>query len=334
MLTKTAAKSASKGTPGIQPARPWKCMGTLGTARATKETAPSLAHLCLRDGLDLTIQDFRPQQDVTLRLHRHASPIHFGYLVQGAFHSVIQQDATCLFNDRTSAGRGGIMFIPHTISQGRYRANHRVLAVAVDVSPELFGELAGEAVPSLPAELRDLARGRATSSVFVLPSKITARVAGVLRDILSICPEAPCAGLFAEAKALELLSLQIEQLIDSPLSAGPALEMDRVDKAGVQRVREMLGENLQDPPALLDMSREAGMSHSKLNRCFKQLYGLTVFEWLRQARLDKARELLCGGWPIAEAALKSGFSDQSHLNRCFKRHFGVTPGQYRRARRG
>jgi AraC-like DNA-binding protein len=270
---------------------------------------------------------------MTFRFYRDAPPIHFGYLIQGDVHVVIHQDATCFFNDHNIAGCGGIVFFgPHTISQGRYQANRRVLGVAVDVSPELFAELAGEAVPSLPAELRDLARGRASSSAFMLPAKITARLGGVLRDILSICPEAPCAGLFAEAKTLELLSLQIEQLIESPLSAGSALEMDRADKAGVRRVREILDQNLQGPPSLLDMSREAGMSHSKLNRCFKQLYGLTVFEWLRQARLNKARELLSGGCPIAEAALVSGFSDQSHLNRCFKRHFGVTPGQYRRAR--
>lgn len=320
--------------PVLPPRRPRQCASRRGEARSTVEAAHPLARFALRDGLELIIQNFRPQSDMTLLFAREAAPIHFGYILQGDIHTVIEHDATCFFNAFNSAGCGGVMFLPHTISQGHYRANRQVLGVAVDVSTELFGELAGEAAPALPAQLRNLAHGVASSSSFILPSKITARLGGVLRDILSIRPGTPCAGLFAEAKTLELLSLQIEQFIQSPCSVVAAMAMDRVDRAGVRRVREMLNENLQDPPSLLDMSREAGMSHSKLNRCFKQLYGLTVFEWLRQLRLDKARELLSGGGcSIAEAALNSGFSDQSHLNRCFKRHFGVTPGQFRRARR-
>lgn len=316
-----------KATPALQPRGPLWCARTRGVALP-------LARFAVRDGLELIIQNYRPPKDMTFQYAREAAPIHFGYILQGAIHTVIENSANRFFNANNSAGCGGVMFLPYTIAQGHYRANRQVLAVAVDVSTELFGELAGEVTPALPARLRNLAQGRATSSSFILPSKITARLGGVLRDILSIRPGAPCATLFAEAKALELLSLQIEQFIQSPSAADPATEMDRVDRAGVRRVREILSENLQAPPSLLDMSREAGMSHSKLNRCFKQLYGLTVFEWLRQRRLDKARELLSGGGcSIAEVALCSGFSDQSHLNRCFKRHFGVTPGQFRRARR-
>jgi AraC-like DNA-binding protein len=44
----------------------------------------------------------------------------------------------------------------------------------------------------------------------------------------------------------------------------------------------------------------------------------------------RARDLLRSGVPIAEAALRTGFVDQSHLNRHFKRIIGVTPGQYRK----
>jgi AraC family transcriptional activator of pyochelin receptor len=334
ILPDSSAKPIAEEMPEFQPPGSFQGAQCFRAACNVKGAAPPLAHLILRDGLELIIQNVRPEVDMTFQFLREASPIHFGYLLAGTIHTVIEDDATCFFNGRNSAGCGGIMFLPHTISQGHYEANRQVLGVSVDVSPELFGELAGEAAPALPAELRDLAQGKNSSSGFILPSKITARLSGVLHEILSIRPGAPCAGLFAEAKALELLSLQIEQLIQAHPSAGFTVEMDRADRAGVGRVCEILSESLQNPPSLLDMSREAGMSHSKLNRCFKQLYGLTVFEWLRQARLDKARELLINGaCSIAEAALCSGFSDQSHLNRCFKSHFGVTPGQFRRARR-
>lgn len=297
----------------------------------TGDQAAALSHFPLRPGLELIIQNFRPTRDVTLRFARETSSIHFGYLIKGSMHTVINQGPKTFFNATNLAGRSGIMFLPHTISQGRYQAGNKILAVSVDVSPELFGELAGEITPNLPIQLRELAQGR-TSSGFVLSSTITARMSSVLYNILSMRQEAPCAGLLAEAKALELLSLQLEQFIQYPNRQTLARPLDKTERAAMQRVIEMVSANLQSPPCLLEISREAGMSHSKLNRCFKQTHGLTVFEWLRQTRLDKAKTLLNRGCSIAEAALRSGFSDQSHLNRCFKRHFGITPGEFRRAR--
>ncbi|MEP7189569.1 MAG: AraC family transcriptional regulator, partial [Roseiflexaceae bacterium] len=35
------------------------------------------------------------------------------------------------------------------------------------------------------------------------------------------------------------------------------------------------------------------------------------------------------GRPIADVAIATGFTDQSHLTRWFKRLWGFTPGQYR-----
>lgn len=316
------------------PAEAWPCVNFAATDGQTQMAAAALTHVPLREGLELIIQDFRPTGEMTLRFSREASALHFGYMLKGRVHTVIDQGRRRFFNSPNLAGRGGVLFLPHTISQGHYQAGDHILGLSVDVSPRLFGQLAEDISPALPDQLRDLVKGARSSNGFVLPATITAPMNAVLRDILAIRRDSPCAGLFTEAKVLELLGLQMEQFIESHRHAGPARAMDRADRAGLRRVLEMLGANLHDQPSLLDMAREAGMSHGKLNICFKQAYGVTVFEWLRQARLDRARELLGAGCSIAEAALLAGFCDQSHLNRCFKRRFGLTPGQYLRARRG
>jgi AraC-like DNA-binding protein len=294
----------------------------------------SLTRLGLRDGLELMVQNFRPSIDTEVEVNRAKPPIHFGYLVRGEFQMEIKNDSGRSMRYHGMAGFGGVMFMPHTTSLGYYTAQSRVIAVALDVSTRLFGELARETAPALPRQLRSIAQGRPGRDVFVFQSQVTARLASVLQDIINVPLGAPCSSLYAEAKVLELMSLQIGQFIETPKRVEQTNHLDRAAKRGVGRVRDLLESNLQNPPSLIDMSREAGMSHAKLNRCFKQLYGQTVFEYLRQARLDKARRLLSGDTcSIAEAALLSGFSDQSHLNRCFKRHFGVTPGLYRRGQR-
>jgi AraC-like DNA-binding protein len=45
-------------------------------------------------------------------------------------------------------------------------------------------------------------------------------------------------------------------------------------------------------------------------------------------RLDRARRRLIAGASLAEAAVASGFADQSHMTRQFKRAYGVSPGRW------
>jgi AraC-like DNA-binding protein len=44
--------------------------------------------------------------------------------------------------------------------------------------------------------------------------------------------------------------------------------------------------------------------------------------------VKKAKEFISGGMEIADAALETGFTDQSHLTRNFKEIYGYTPGIY------
>jgi len=67
-----------------------------------------------------------------------------------------------------------------------------------------------------------------------------------------------------------------------------------------------------------------------LIRLFQREKGLAPHKFLIQLRLEKARKLLNKGAAIVDAALLSGFSDQSHLTRMFKARYGVTPGLYQK----
>jgi AraC-like DNA-binding protein len=66
-------------------------------------------------------------------------------------------------------------------------------------------------------------------------------------------------------------------------------------------------------------------------RAFRRRHGLTPSAYQLVQRLNLARRLLAAGTPIAQAALDSGFYDQSHFVRYFKKYTGTTPSEYRRA---
>lgn len=74
-----------------------------------------------------------------------------------------------------------------------------------------------------------------------------------------------------------------------------------------------------------------GVSERTLARQFRHHVGLGPKAYARWLRVGRALGLLRAGVPVAECALRSGFSDQSHLSREVKRWTGGTPREHARS---
>ncbi len=98
--------------------------------------------------------------------------------------------------------------------------------------------------------------------------------------------------------------------------------------AKMQRVRKQITDDLETTVQLRDLAHEAGISPFQLLRGFQKATGLTPHAFRIQQRLSLCRGLIRNHTPLAEAAVQSGFADQSHMNRLFVRTFGYTPGHY------
>jgi AraC family transcriptional regulator len=79
---------------------------------------------------------------------------------------------------------------------------------------------------------------------------------------------------------------------------------------------------------LADMASVAGCERFRFARAFKQTVGVSPYRYVVRKRIERARTLIAAGrHSLAEIAVMSGFSDQSHLHQWIKRTCGVTPGQ-------
>jgi len=83
--------------------------------------------------------------------------------------------------------------------------------------------------------------------------------------------------------------------------------------------------------SLAELAALSGVSRFQLLRGFAHEIGTTPHAYLVQRRVQLARRLLAAGQTPAEAALETGFADQSHMTRAFVRLLGVTPARYQAA---
>ena len=98
---------------------------------------------------------------------------------------------------------------------------------------------------------------------------------------------------------------------------------DFLDKAS-----RVVGANLGNEQfGVTELAVELGMSRSNLLRKIRKSTGLSVSRYIRQIRLERARELLLeGSLNVSEVAFRVGFGSTSYFIKCFREEFGFSPG--------
>lgn len=97
------------------------------------------------------------------------------------------------------------------------------------------------------------------------------------------------------------------------------------------RVEKKICEDLKKHYTVEELAREYGISPSSLKKYFEQVYGIPISEYLRQKRMEFAKELLaCSDLSVADVAAEAGYSNQGKFSSAFKRYTQKTPLEYRR----
>lgn len=98
----------------------------------------------------------------------------------------------------------------------------------------------------------------------------------------------------------------------------------------VRRIHAYMQDHLSEEVRLSELAREAGLSASHFVTCFRRATGQSPHQYLVTQRIERAKTLLKNTQlSLAEIALRTGFSDQSHLTRMMRRHAGATPRRIR-----
>ena len=120
----------------------------------------------------------------------------------------------------------------------------------------------------------------------------------------------------------------LTRLIHGYSSPRPQIQAAGTENVAVNRIQEYLNCYYTHNISLNELANLVDLSPFRLLRAFKKQVGLPPHAYLNHVRVYQAKQLLAAGQPIAEAAVATGFADQSHLHRHFKKMIGVTPGQY------
>ena len=97
----------------------------------------------------------------------------------------------------------------------------------------------------------------------------------------------------------------------------------------IEKACEFIDKHFTERIYLDQICRHVGLSKSTLLRAFTKAKGVTPYRYLETVRINEAKKLLQQGVPPLEAAMQTGFSDQSHFTNYFSSFIGLAPGVYR-----
>ncbi|MGL6261939.1 AraC family transcriptional regulator [Vibrio sp. WXL103] len=134
------------------------------------------------------------------------------------------------------------------------------------------------------------------------------------------------------SKFKELESQQIASAIENAIldmlsrCCSPCVKDNDANLA--HKVRDLLLEDIENPPQLECIAKQLGYSSETLIRKFKRQFGITPKSFLNNYKVERAKALLKGGMQITDVAAELGFFDQSQLHRAFVSYTASTPRQY------
>ena len=103
----------------------------------------------------------------------------------------------------------------------------------------------------------------------------------------------------------------------------------QVAQERVEKAAALVRTHLAEPLTLEELGQRVGCSPFYLSRTFSEQMGMTISQFLRQVRLERAAELLRSGkFNVTQAALEVGYSSVGHFSTAFHETFGCCPGLY------
>jgi AraC-like DNA-binding protein len=273
----------------------------------------------------LGIGDYRIIENIDLSFEFKHSPVVFGFSVSGNIRFTVNYEEDQKDVWVFKSGHSFMSYLPEWKGVAEYPARTSVRTVGIYIDPLLLNTFMEGQHDQIPTGMRDIVNG-ANEKHYYHASTTTPPANMTIHQMFNCPYQCPLKRLYLESKALELISHNLAQFVSpkSTLKNPSVLRPDDIER--IHHAKEIISRDLENPPTLFELARLVGLTHTKLNRGFREIYGTTVFGYLHKIRLERARLLLEEQrMNVTEVAFTVGYNSLPSFSTAFSKHFGLNP---------
>ncbi len=280
------------------------------------------------DGLKLLTFDCTLYEVMTIQYENSKCvPLRFIYCSMGELtHSMGEEDVQYQLNTYM----GAIACTKcSTIEKFRYPSNIPLMITIIQIDREKYIKKIECNLPDFPKPIAAIFEDVKAENSFLHQSNYSYAISECLDAMNNAKHTGIVRRIFLESKSLEILSYQINQFDDDMNFEGKRVLLKKYDVDKIVKARNILVEDIQNPPKIIELARLAGINQQKLKQGFKLVFDTTINRYLRDYRMNKAKMLILeGSMNIGEISQLVGYANASHFSKYFKKKYGVLPKQY------
>ncbi|TIH15895.1 AraC family transcriptional regulator [Marinifilum sp. JC120] len=286
----------------------------------------------LRPGLRLSAFEATLFKGFSFNYQKKNNYIDFGFFLEGSIINNMNETSLGPLRVDNFPGSGGLGFFREMSGVVESAAEGKARTIHLHISPELLHELLYTDMDAIHDDLKGVLENSSECGFF-LHHAMDPVVQAAANELFYALVGGNCSKLYLQGKALELIGLQVMKLESSERVRSSGLSMHEIER--IKSIQEELKENFDSPPTMAELASAHMMSISKIQAGFHELYGMTVFAFLKEYKLRKARMLFeAGDMNVSEVAWALGYTNLSHFSAAFKKKYGVLPKKFLTSVRG
>lgn len=273
----------------------------------------------LFDGVGIML--LRLEMEAYTEIRAQAGVLEINFCINGRFETSFSMRDSVLLKpgDMAISCYDGVH---GTQSESRFPLGYYE-GICLEVDPEAASGWIVQNAPAFRIDFSTLQQNLLDNKWYVVGSA-GSRCEHVFRELYESAPYA--SHTYLQLKALELLML-LERI---PQESEKASYFSSEQTKLAHHLRDHLLTNREGYVSLAQLAAEHEMSVSHLQKLFKQVYGVPVYRYIKEYRLEQAAvELVRSRKPITEIAQQAGYDNASKFSESFKRRYGKTPSRYR-----
>jgi AraC-like DNA-binding protein len=273
-----------------------------------------------RLGVSLEWHDFQTERPLDWGLSFHPRSVEFCLNVEGRGAVGARSQA-----DYVPGSAGYYAVTDEPLHASRQAGDHHQF-VTLEFSREQLQRQLADCEADLDPQLRAAVFAGKERSIVSTARPMSAEQHQVVASLVQPPVSKSAQSIWYQSKALELMAHFLFAPKDPELFC---MRQKRVARDRVARTKELLARNLAQPLTLELLGREVGCSPFYLSRSFSREVGLTIPQYLRKLRMERAAELLRSGrYNVTEAATEVGYASLSHFSKAFCETIGCCPVLY------
>ncbi|MCY4563924.1 MAG: AraC family transcriptional regulator [Gammaproteobacteria bacterium] len=282
----------------------------------------------IEDGFDMVVGDVRHEQSASIRIAEGAV-LKFHFRLSGRGSAALDD------GNRVDISERCCMLLLHADGIAKrewFFAGQHEQSVTLLCGSGFLKSRFADLIVDLPPYMREFVDGQTRQSQQrTMPFR--ADMARIAASLLACELSGSLRNVFAQGKAYELLAFGMQSAIDAEDGCERRdLGLTGSDLDTLHAARKKLEREFLMPPRIADLARHAGLAETKLMRGFKQVFGITIFDFVQQQRMELAKKLIeTTDLSVTEVALEVGYEYPGNFTTAFRRYFGITPKAARHA---